>query len=412
MPQEWWYEDSTDRLYQWYQNRWRFYIPVRRTRISSLRYRNQPQYMTADPVQYMKRARINSKGEWIWIQDVASVQTAVQVTQVPSETPASWQECIPVQYRWLVQNVTIAGLVTEILQELQEGRAKTVSDGSVKEGRGTAAWIIHTMKGSIRGWAHVTPTVGDCSSYRAEMFGIYGAIMTMYGITKFHNVTQFEAVVACDNSTAVQHCEWNNEPTCTHQEMDIMSALRKIRELSSGVYRFKWVRGHQQQGSTGYDEWAELNEMMDAKAKEVWELVPPADFKHYKLYGETWTVFTTGKITSNIDENLYEYVASPAILEYWEQDKGQSWQDVDIEAIRLTAKRLTHSKQAFVAKHLCNWCGVYSRRKLQREVHSATCPICSTVDETADHVLQCQDNRVQLVWDECMEKVKIKLKLL
>ena len=66
-----------------------------------------------------------------------------------------------------------------IIQDVCNGTAVAVSDGSYKEMGGTAAWILENASGSERiiGLVNVPGTVLDQSAYRSEIAGIYGSVV-------------------------------------------------------------------------------------------------------------------------------------------------------------------------------------------------------------------------------------------
>ena len=96
--------------------------------------------------------------------------------------------------------------IQELALELEAGNVRAVSDGSTKEGFGTAAWVLESKtnpKAAISG-NNITPgTPADQSSGRSELAGLYGIAVATQLITSFYGIQQGSISVGCDGLNQV-----------------------------------------------------------------------------------------------------------------------------------------------------------------------------------------------------------------
>ena len=81
--------------------------------------------------------------------------------------------------RWAIKDVRMTQHINEIIDDITNGTAVGVSDGSFKDEFGTASWVIENFSGSqmIMGNVLVPGFQSNQSAYRSEIAGIYGLVM-------------------------------------------------------------------------------------------------------------------------------------------------------------------------------------------------------------------------------------------
>ena len=94
-------------------------------------------------------------------------------------------------HQTILNNNTIRGDVFNIIQSIQEGTTKSVSDGSFvdEESVGSAGWIIEgSNKGNqIRGQSETPGSKESQCSHRSEIWGILGIVMSVNALCEEYN---------------------------------------------------------------------------------------------------------------------------------------------------------------------------------------------------------------------------------
>jgi len=109
-------------------------------------------------------------------------------------------------------------------------RWKHSSDGSFKEGQGIAAWMIYDMrhpKVSLGQGVITTPgSMTAQGSYWSELVGIYGIVMTINALTKYHGHSQGSILTICDGEATLNKSmkPWTSNPLENH--FDIIHAIQ------------------------------------------------------------------------------------------------------------------------------------------------------------------------------------------
>lgn len=87
-----------------------------------------------------------------------------------------------------------------------DGSAVAVSDGSLKNRIGTAAYTIEgaTSHNKVYGVNQVPGPIAEKVSYRCELAGIYAMVIIINCIAKCHNVTGGKCTLACDKEAVLK----------------------------------------------------------------------------------------------------------------------------------------------------------------------------------------------------------------
>jgi hypothetical protein len=90
------------------------------------------------------------------------------------------------ELRWSVQNLQIQGDLNRLLQTIEDGTAYSGTDGSYKDGHGTAAFRIQNDLGDQITGCSITPGLQEHQlAYRSELGGIVG-ILVLLDISQQH----------------------------------------------------------------------------------------------------------------------------------------------------------------------------------------------------------------------------------
>ena len=112
--------------------------------------------------------------------------------------------------QWPSQVVYMKGSIYGILQGLKDGTLVGVSDGSFKNKRGTAFWIIETQDGSERivGLTEVPGQEDEHDACRSELVGLFGLVVALKTLTVLGDVRNCGIEVGCDGLSALHRSFW------------------------------------------------------------------------------------------------------------------------------------------------------------------------------------------------------------
>ena len=290
--------------------------------------------------------------------------------------------------------------IQRIHEAILSRSAIAVTDGSFKEGNGTSAMCI--LSPDV--WQSTSSTPGPATAvtpYRCELAGILSVMIMLEIIASELDVAGGLITIACDNMTAGKvslESQYLHNPTQDH--FDILQAIFVIRKSIKCEVRYRYVEGHQREryGETT-DEWAKLNDQMDAMAKAVigqWnnnaESVTESEwkvslnnikvckkFKHTinrhinaQRIEAKWT--TPSKSNGSTRPPLLSHAAL-AVIDF--ASIQQAWDTLDLNEKRFVVK--ISSRQLPVGRHMFRL-GYWKRNK---------CPMCLQAEDDHLHFLQC-----------------------
>jgi hypothetical protein len=133
---------------------------------------------------------------------------------------------------------------------IKNGSAIAVSDGSYKDGRGTAAFILeisghYDRTSRIVGVNSIPGEQCDQSSYRSEIGGVSGIVETVGILCQLHSITTGAIEVGLDGDQAMKNIfgVWPLHPK--QADYDMLKDLRKKISQSPLKWTRRWVEGHQ-----------------------------------------------------------------------------------------------------------------------------------------------------------------------
>ena len=339
----------------------------------------------------------------------------------PNHRPTTLKEqllLVDKSLHWVIRDMTLPlDEGAEIAENIVTGNGKCMSDGSLKDDFGTAAYVPLRTAEENRyiGRTDVPGEDDEQSSYRSELCGILGNIIVYNAICILHGIDEpCEIEVGCDNETALWNSFGDNDVCTKMASADIVAAIRAQMTMSTLRWKPKWVKGHQDDKKkasttanltktdppTPLDEWAIANIECDKHAEEKWiqstnegQVRPEVGV----LKGETWSLWIGGrKRSSNLDDALYIHAKGDDIIHYWAKTKRMSpgtAELIDWKGHRAAMKAF-RDRQIWLAKHFSGWggSGVMMHRRKERD--TSACHKCGE-KETTIHVVQCQhaDNK-------------------
>jgi len=308
--------------------------------------------------------------------------------------------------RWAVPTLQYKD-VRRIAEAIINGTAVAVSDGSFAKAHGTAAWIIQDDSGSgeVGGSLVVPGYPSDQSAYRSELAGLYAILIAVETICVYFDIHDGSIEVACDGESAL-----NNAITVLDHDspgkaqFDIIGAIWQARHRSSIQWKFRHVKGHQDDDANAiFDRWALLNIRMDAEAKAHWQRTHRQTHRQIRIYGEPWRVWINGcKAATELSDKLIDRIEGAPCLQYW-VEKGRFGSpdipNIDWGVHEQAMKSARRARRVWVTKQASGYCGtgrMMARWKLRDE---STCPRCGVIDEDMEHVLRCQNIKANEQWE-------------
>jgi len=112
----------------------------------------------------------------------------------------------------------------KIAQAVANGNCEAVSDGSYKDGSGTAAWMIEegVSKNTLKGNTIIPGHTSDQSAYQSELGGIFSIVAMIHNICKYYSIMKGMVCIACDGLGLLTQCfakYQNLSPSTAHFDL-------------------------------------------------------------------------------------------------------------------------------------------------------------------------------------------------
>jgi hypothetical protein len=306
-----------------------------------------------------------------------------------------------------------------IAAAIKEGKALAVSDGGLKYGLGTAAFVVEgtDMQGRIRGVNEVPGPIKDGDSHRCEVSGLYAVSVLVKEICLLHKIQSGKITVCCDNTTALEIFDHDYLPNPKKPNFDLVSSCWSIKKSSPIQWEAVHVKGHQDR-QTPIQELprkARLNVEMDRVASAYWihlisrsETMPAPIVR--AIYGEEWQLWNGDhKISHPSDKTLYSIFQDPDTDMWWRREghiTAAAREKIDYDATEAVMKSLTAPQRKYITKSASENYGVGRTLVEWKFQSNATCPRCSQVVETPTHVQQCEGYAANEVFKRNISKIE------
>ena len=276
---EWiWFLSNTDeRLYRHQDQQWYFHarLPGRVSRAAITRYALGAHSILASnlPADLVRVTVV------IGSTYMSCTGGARQMTKPPLATDTTFNHYIkhlPHDVQWALQSTSDLRDGAGIAEAIAAGRCFGVSDGSYKEGFGTAAWVLVDCDNTatqVKGECIVPGGPSDQSSFRSEVTGLYALCQMVWCLCKYYSIDHGHMTIGCDGKEALYRVfDPAFEPSPRDAHFDLLTASRSAIVSTTIDWSHRWVKGHQDDDPTGeLDIWARLNIAMDLSAKYHWK---------------------------------------------------------------------------------------------------------------------------------------------
>ncbi len=336
----------------------------------------------------------------------------------PTDTLKAQSNSLKEADQWAATNLKCEDEGVTIAGTIRQGTAIAVSDGSYGAGFSTSGFVLTSRKKGTPSKVH--PVTGsnivpgsseDHDSYRAELGGVMGVVVTLALICSLHNVLSGSIEIGLDGEEAMKSIFAEGEPKVDASAYDMITDIRrKLRSLPI-VVTGRHIKGHQDKEvhRSNLDRWANLNIDMDEKAKALLArvLIKKQPVPNKTFGNETVTVRYKGQKLSRIHKDqLYTEIYGEKTKAFWIKHHAIPAQLIDTihwEAQHRAFDREPHGKNRWLCKHLAEECGVgicMLRRKHQKHDR---CPRCNAAKEGVSHVLTCPAKSAILKWNEATQ---------
>jgi hypothetical protein len=151
---------------------------------------------------------------------------------------------------------------------------------------------------------------------------------------------------------------------------------------------------------------------MDALAKQYWAFlfnqVPSLEAPHLPIHNDGWTIWEgTSKVASPSRATLYGLIMDPITQMYWVRHNRfplEAKSTIDWQACADGFPALKPSRRRWITKHASSNCGVGTTLVKWKFQDDDKCPRCNASEDTT-HVLRCQAEGANEVWNESMDKL-------
>ena len=328
------------------------------------------------------------------------------------------QECIPRPvesndgaFAWLRVNCQQHGARRQLIDGLRSGTLKGVSDGSFKEGFGTASWKLVSDDTWVMADVVVPGKAEDQDAYRSELAGLLGLVYAVSLLAEEGNLVTFKVTLACDGASALSQCFDNEKPKPGDSQFDLIHATRNLMaKFPKASWLPRHVKGHQDNDPMAeLDEWALLNIEMDEHAKLAWARHRGDGNIGAQLPESPWLVaINNDPVVRNFDQTVREHILGNRLLKWWTRKSKPSagvFAKVDWEALSSAMKKVPQTRRIWIAKHAAGFCAVGKMMSRFNSEISPQCPRCSEPVETAQHVWACQDPGAVAQWEKSLERL-------
>ena len=337
---------------------------------------------------------------------------------IPTDTPSILQTLKPSKFPWLFHSVQRTNAIDKLLDDIQQGKALAMSDGSyyASSHTTTAAWIIESSDGTQKISGLTIPHFSsNChGAYRGEIAGLLAIThMTTY-LALEHNLSTPTITIGCDNITALEH-SFESDPTSLnpkYKHSDILSGIAGLLKLKIITINHKHVYAHQDENKD-YDDLprlAQMNVRMDWLAKfaskqvQNKQIFPPKSSHH--PFGFKSISIHNRTIPHEIGKSLYDAIAEKITHQWWLSKGRYNINDIPLihwEVCGLASSTQLRPEQQFSAKWTTGHLATGRKMMLWKKRAKDNCPFCLMPDEHTYHILTCPHAEATKVWDNALE---------
>ena len=310
---------------------------------------------------------------------------------------------------WFLHSMSSSSNTTNLWNEILQGQAYAVSDGSFfpDSRTGACAWIVSTRNGLewIKGGGIIPGDKDDQDPYRSELGGQVGLASFITAIILPPGVSPI-ITVACDGKAAINRVNMaHNTIKSNMTNVDLLSIISDLWEASSFTIIKQHVYGHQDDSGKELTQLENLNCRVDLWAKDkaqqqITGLLQNLTFNPTEQgYG---TITCNGRlITSKIQSTLYKQVTKrifiTALGKNTEIPKDFLSLNINWWTFGKARREATDNLQTFITKWLSGDTATGKVMVARKARLLSKCPRCNHEDEHLVHVLTCgADSTIEL----------------
>ena len=341
---------------------------------------------------------------------LAIVQAYAQRTLLLSHSPADVViPHPPPATSWLeLGKINDGPDLQEFLSSIVEGTAQCVSDGSAKNGRCSMAFqSIGTDidQPAIEGGQGLPGSYVDNNSFRGEVAGLLGAVVTVNFLCIIYNIHHGSITMGCDNKGALSagfHSTW--VPPC-QPSRDILQALHHQLQSSPLTWHTQHVKGHQDDVKQILTQWEQGNVRVDEMATDHRISMDNIPLQS-RLPGETWRLILHNTIiNSQVEPRLWHHCWKQRAIQYWTRRGRCSFQthrSIDWRAFGKAMSSLPKNKSQCLTKLFSGFHATGKNMHRRKQWSSPACPFCDHPEDHI-HIFQCQSPQAskhfQTAWE-------------
>jgi hypothetical protein len=275
----WFLHQETDRLYRKLPQSWEVRARIvqgRRTR--TLQFGNVS--TTREDPTGLIPVTIYKQGDTFKIDGKGSIKSGRQEHQTP---------------HWYNDNmVGIEGNIVDLVSSMQNEQIIIMCDGSEKEGKAAAAWIISTKSEFqynryLYGTGHIPET--DTVSHRAECFGILGGLLTWEKYQRMWDIHNTNGILFCDNKMAALTAKGAKHRfiNAKMRDFDVLLAIRLVQSKLRITIDYRKGHPEREKSEAEFD----FLDNMNCKADELAKTANNENnlIHRYCLPGEKWQLY-------------------------------------------------------------------------------------------------------------------------
>ena len=204
----------------------------------------------------------------------------------------------------------------------------------------------------------------DQSAFRSELAGLYGIVTATLYLCSLYEIKSGGITVACDGEVALDYSfDWDHKwLRASTPHLDLIHSIRTMIKLSPLQWKFRHVKGHQDDFVGPLDRWENLNVEMDQLAKDYWSTENGKILEDQSIRYEPWSIWSTkGKFITPMRGKIYNCIHQPLLDKYWHHRKRFKKEDhsaYDWEGLADAMKRQPLTRRHWLTKHSSGWCSV------------------------------------------------------
>ena len=319
--------------------------------------------------------------------------------------------------KWAAKQVTTTPSIDNIMQDLEKGTLVGVSDGSYKEGIGTASYIIENLSGTERiiGLIEVPGHEDEQDSYRSELAGLYGIVLVLELLESYSTNIKGHIVIACDGKGALHKAfDTQFKASTKLPHFDILGGIHNMRNKIKCIMLPVHVKGHQdEQPQKDINRLGILNIECDLRAKLYWRDIQPSYRRStFDIPGSFWKLRVCNLLVgTNSTSYLRMSIEGAKLLDYWvgrnKRFPQEQLEQIDIQGLNKASKTISWERQRWISKFLSGWCATNSKMLKWKKRLVESCPRCGHEHEDTKHILNCKSQDVLILWKKELNKLNL-----